>query len=290
MHDPLALNVTPTSGPRHRRPSRAAMALLLIATLTGLLVAAPAEAAAATVQVRGVVQCPAGKPVTGIYIQSSGGGSGFAIKNTHWRTFPGYPHIANVVRNTTMNRPSDVQVHVGCGGTSQKWGSNNKSGTLRVRNRTYVDLNVWCNGQGSCQFPNNRSASPAPPTVNPLTTLGYQCECTWYAAESVKSAIGRYPNWYLGHAKTWADNAQARGWTVTSLPRPGSVVVWPAGVAGASGYGHVGFVHASRINADGTIDLVLSDKNWTRCTVRSGVTVRYHPSMRFIVMPAVSGA
>lgn len=279
-----------TGGAVHRSSlaRRASLVLVLFTLLTGLVSATPA-AAATTVQVRGVVQCPVGQPVTGIWVQSSGGGSGFAVGGSQWRTFPGYPHIANFIRNTTTNLSTDIQVHVGCGGTRQVWASNNKSGSLRVRSKNYLDINVWCNGRGSCSFPNNRSASPAPPTVNPLNSA-YRCQCTWYAAEAVKSRLGRYPNWYLGDAYTWADNAAARGWTVTTLPRPGSVVVWARNTGGMGGYGHVGFLTAPRINADGTIDLIISDKNVIPCAVRTGVTVRYNPAMRFIVLPAVSGA
>ena len=87
--------------------------LLVVLMAAGLLLSptlSSAAGAATNVQVRGVVSCPQGQQVVGIYIKSSGGGSGFATFDREWRRFPGNPHMANFIRYTPMNRPSSVEV------------------------------------------------------------------------------------------------------------------------------------------------------------------------------------
>lgn len=71
--------------------------------------------------------------------------------------------------------------------------------------------------------------------------------CTWYVA----SRIAVPNNW--GNANSWAYYAAQSGWTVSPVPRAGSIAQTPAGYAG-----HVAVVEA--VSADGT-QIKYSDMN-----------------------------
>lgn len=72
--------------------------------------------------------------------------------------------------------------------------------------------------------------------------------CTWYVA----SRISVPSNW--GNANTWAYYAAMSGWTVSSVPRVGSIAQTAAGYAG-----HVAIVES--VNSDGTV--TISEMNAT---------------------------
>ncbi|SJZ55166.1 N-terminal domain of peptidoglycan hydrolase CwlO-containing protein [Pilibacter termitis] len=65
-------------------------------------------------------------------------------------------------------------------------------------------------------------------------------QCTWYVKSYFGSSVGDY--WQNGG--DWASSAAAAGCVVSSTPAPGTVAVFPPGVAGAGGYGHVAVVTA----------------------------------------------
>lgn len=75
-------------------------------------------------------------------------------------------------------------------------------------------------------------------------------QCTWGAAQKWFEASGSYPA-LLGNAEAWGNNAAAAGWTVVDSARDRSIVVFPPGVAGATGYGHVAWVDSVTQRADG---------------------------------------
>jgi len=64
-------------------------------------------------------------------------------------------------------------------------------------------------------------------------------QCTYFA-KSQRPDIGNY--W--GNARHWSSVARANGYSVSSQPRVGDVVVFQAYVQGNSPYGHVGIVTA----------------------------------------------
>jgi len=88
----------------------------------------------------------------------------------------------------------------------------------------------------------------------------YTRECTSYAAWYFNAIEGKA--WYntrpgSGSAWNWPALAQDQGYTVSSTPRVGAIVSWPAGgIFGA--YGHVAIVQG--VNANGTINV--SEYNW----------------------------
>ena len=103
-------------------------------------------------------------------------------------------------------------------------------------------------------------------------TYGY---CTWYVASQI--SIPR--NW--GNANTWAYYARLSGWTVSSVPVPGSIFQTTAGYAG-----HVGIVEAvypngtmfiSEMNAKGYLkrDMTSPGGNWDVVDYRITSTSSY---------------
>ena len=99
--------------------------------------------------------------------------------------------------------------------------------------------------------------------------------CTWYVYNRfAQIGIGIYP--YLGNANQWVDSGQAQGYEISTIPKPGSAVVFMNGVAGASPiYGHVGF--CEYVNSDGSF--LMSEMNfaglylttWRTLTPQSGI-------------------
>jgi surface antigen len=109
-----------------------------------------------------------------------------------------------------------------------------------------------------------------PPADNRIDTpdaYGYLIgECTSYSAWK-RTAIGRSVPRNLGNANTWGTRAANQGYTVSSIPIVGSVMVFPY----LGGYGHVAIVEA--VNGDGTV--AISEYNW----------VPYKYSFRAVVNP-----
>lgn len=63
-------------------------------------------------------------------------------------------------------------------------------------------------------------------------------QCTWY----VKVTFGARVGDYWGNGAQWAASAAADGKIVSATPAVGTVAVFPPGVGGAGGYGHVAVV------------------------------------------------
>ncbi|AEA01571.1 CHAP domain protein [Aerococcus sp. Group 1] len=75
-------------------------------------------------------------------------------------------------------------------------------------------------------------------------------QCTYYVINRLH-ALGKPVPGPMGNANQWAYTASNHGIPVSNTPTVGSVVSFPAGVAGASSYGHVAFVEG--VNPDGSI-------------------------------------
>lgn len=91
--------------------------LAAAAVVTGALVSAtPANAA---VNVSGQVMCVSQANVVGVWIAAASGGSGWATRTD----------VNGYTANYRYSLPNggSYAVHVGCGGTSQNWATNNKS-------------------------------------------------------------------------------------------------------------------------------------------------------------------
>lgn len=91
-----------------------------------------------SITVKGTVNC-ASHPLYGIWVQSSGGGSGFA--SWSWTTSNHYAGTYTRTLSTTL--PTTLQLHVGCGGSRSSWWSDNW--TLSVSDLASVTLNATCN-------------------------------------------------------------------------------------------------------------------------------------------------
>lgn len=95
----------------------------------------------------------------------------------------------------------------------------------------------------------------------------YTRNCTSYSAYKVSQSVGNFHNTMTGpngksgtfsNANNWDNNAQNIGFTVTSSPSQGSIVVWEAYKGGAGSVGHVAYIE--KVNTNGSINL--SEYNW----------------------------
>lgn len=123
-------------------PTAFGIALLVWAAL--LLPAAANPATTTTIYVSGTVSCQ-WHDVTGVWVESGGGGSGWA----DWKIVRGHANIttyAAKVQNTTL--PTNIRLHVGCGGTPQDWWSNNRTPSTSRKGGPLAGsakLNAVCN-------------------------------------------------------------------------------------------------------------------------------------------------
>lgn len=193
-------------------------------------------AAATTVNVAGGVKCSGDQLVTGVWVQSSGGGSGFAS----WYALPGFPSSAQYFMPLSSNTPTPtVSVRVGCGGNPSSWGKTIHSSPFTVGNG--VVLNFVCNtavptGSLACSPP------PSGPQVssNPAGDA-YRGWCTWGSYEQWKANTRYYPN-ISGHANQMDESAESKGFYVERTPYSRSLVVFNGGPYADRQYGHVGWV------------------------------------------------
>lgn len=241
---------------------------LLACIVSSALLSQASPAQAASVTVSGTVRCPSGAAVAGVWVQSTGGGSKFASR---WAQ----PGAATVNGYSATVNSGMVELHVGCGGTSSSWGSD--QWTPRISVSSSRNLNARCSGRVTCAF-------PARPNTTEKGNTFYAGNCTWYAAVKWRAATGRYPSWY-GNAKYWNDNAGAQGWTVLGAPAPRSVVVFEPGVQGAHpSAGHVAWVNSISYRSDGWY-LNVSEMNFKGSGVISTRTVKHVSGMSYIWAP-----
>src|SRR5579864_8120536 len=109
--------------PRPRRPVRLMAISLFAATLVPLTVTA-ASASTATITLSGTVSCVPNNTtnhVEGVWIEVGTGNSG-------WATMAATANSSATVgytRTFTATLPTNIRLHVGCGGTPQSWWSDN---------------------------------------------------------------------------------------------------------------------------------------------------------------------
>lgn len=256
--------------------------LAAVAELTVVPQAEAASQATVTYRIRGTVACPSGQPVVGVWMQSSGGGSGFMT----WTAYPGAPTIARFSSPNAFKFTlgSSIHLNVGCGGTPTRWGSSSRGPSITVKSGSMLYMNAECNGSTCSTFPMENN-TPAAPSTNPGADSK---QCTWRAALYWKEMTGRYPNWN-GNAGYWDDNAAKTGWAVRSWPRPDSIFVRQPKPNSKTDVGHVGWVSDTRVEG-GKLQMRIYDRNsdW-RGSDRDGVWIDFVSGMKFIVAPARSG-
>ena len=224
---------------------------------------AVAGAAPAPLTVTGAVQCAAGRNVVGVWVASTGAGSGWAS----WKDDPGRDDVAYYSRTITSAVAVGVALHVGCGGTARKWLADDRMpGRLSVSpGRQFVinalacgtDLPTLVPGRtliGSCSLP------PAGKGGSLTSDPGDPGNCTCGAAFFWKENTGSYPAWG-GNANVWADastGAPASGWDVVDFPVPHALVVWPSGR-----FGHVAWVTGINWRTSTLRFIDMNGGNWT---------------------------
>lgn len=115
---------------------RQAMLIGLVATLAAGAVAVPNASAATTRTLSGTVACQNGKVAVGLWVESSAGGSKWSDTLTRRA---GSAWIADYTATiTTSTASTNVQLHVGCGGDSVTWWSNNQTVSRTVTGNSSV--------------------------------------------------------------------------------------------------------------------------------------------------------
>jgi surface antigen len=227
----------------------------------------PAAMASTTITVSGTVQCLSGGAVDGVWVASSGGGSGFASKHYLPSSYTEMQYSANVTSG-------DIQLRVGCGGSTPTadWGSTNNS-PWRVLNGSRT-LNAFCNGSGACSWPATGNKS--------TTNLGDAGNCTWEALYLWHAYEGYYPLW-SGNAYQWSTTAAQNKWTVTPVPMSQSIVVFPANATYGS-LGHVAWINSVTISGS-TVLLNITEMNYHGLGIVDTRTVTANSLLRYIVAP-----
>ena len=233
------------------RVKAALLAPLVIGSLLAAVQATGASAAAPEVHVQGSIHCHGGG-VTGIWVNDSAGGSGWA--NYYAFGEDGVPSgdPADVRYGITLPLGT-ISFSVGCGGSTKKWGTTNNSPTANIASMHIPTLaeqivppdfspaytvNLFCgDGQanGPCHYPDpGKSAGQ--------TNRGDKCQCTAAALGWWHRYEGTFPYWSISNAGSWGSTAAASGWDVTTVPMADSIVVFPDFGTGLMDDGHVGWV------------------------------------------------
>ncbi len=266
----------------------------------GLLILPVSASAATNMLVRGTVACSGGQPAVGVWIESSAGGSEWA-NDQSWQYSSVSPNRSYRYFEETVTSPASrtsISLHVGCGGTSLKWGKDLWSAKYPVGSSGRV-INVACDyskasrATGACtQAPIGRNAGSNP-------YVGTAKYCTGGAVYQWYVATGYWPYVHRkrdgsgsGDAKWMDDNAVSNGFRVSSVPHLRAMVVFN----NRSAWGHVGWVtKIYRIGSTVYFDYV--DRNGAGPVDREGrgpdygidrtrIRQVWDSSQRFIVAPA----
>ena len=134
--------------------------------------------------------------------------------------------------------------------------------------------------------PPGSQASPAAATGRTVSyNEGSTGQCTWWAIEEFHRYSALYPDMSDpaddGNAGYWAINAAHNGWTVTGVPVPESIAVFPPGVDGALATGHVAWVTGVS-GGQVTITEMNASAGWNAVDTR---TLIPDNSVRYILAP-----
>jgi hypothetical protein len=228
----------------------------------GVLAADPPSAGAAvSYTIRGTISCNNGQAISGIYMNKTGSGDGFI---TNRQMYPGRTNVAIFHHTFSATLPINVQLSVGCGSgsTPGSWLESNNGPPVAIASGTARNINLWCGGN-SCNGGNVEDNNPAAPSSNRFGN----CWCTHLAADKWKEMTGRFPNWSdsfgsYGNAESWdtrAANTAGTDWTVSSVARPRSLVVFQPTPTNPAG--HVGQVIDVRVR-NGVVEMLVTERNW----------------------------
>jgi uncharacterized protein YraI/surface antigen len=221
-----------------------------------------------SINISGTVECNSGA-VVGIWIQSSGGGSGFA----GWTPLALTARAATYSRTFTTKTPTNIQLRVGCGGTKAAWGSTNYAPTRTVSS-SHV-FNTWCTVA---------SKTCAAPATGKTTTsnMGAAGNCTWEALKLFHDyegwASNKWPYFLPSDAGAWASSAAKASppWSVRAVPAAKAILVF------APSQNHVAWVNS--ISANGS-QLNITEMNHLGLGVVDTRTIAENAAYRFIVAP-----
>ncbi|WP_182377771.1 CHAP domain-containing protein [Nocardioides sp. WS12] len=240
---------------------------------------APAQAAT-TRTVKGTVVCKGGHAVTGVWVQSSNGGSKWASFNR----FAGVAHAAYFTASiTTASSSTSIRLDIGCGlksGTTNTWWSNNSTPNATVTGSRI--LNTRCaeasgNRAVRCTWP------PKGQTVS--SNLGAKGWCTYGALAQWKARAGYYPR-TAGDAGYWDNTTATFGWYVSSVPHVRALVTFEP--SSGSKYGHVAYatnvVHVGNGKFDVTVIEMNANHNGGGFGKYNTFTYRHVPGqMKYVV-------
>ncbi len=198
-----------------------------VAALTVIVTALPCDAQARGVLVTGTVTCspkylrefaPARMSVQGVWVQSSGGGSNFA----GWKPSPADDTTARYSLTVKTKIPTRMSLHVGCGGTPDRWLSDNYT----PRTQPYEDKKLKtvklsaadCN-RGACTFkrasraaawaeahlsgPGAKHAVKGDKPTDDEATKWWKGLCLTFVATAVNTTLGDWPDPTVkGHTST----------------------------------------------------------------------------------------
>jgi len=117
--------------------------------------------------------------VVGVWVESGGGGSGWA---DWWPVDAGHKNIAwyqAKIQNTGL--PTNIRLHVGCGGSSADWWSDNRTGSTSRAGGALTgsaQLNAVC----------NEGTVPPPPGDNQRCWFGYASAVAVWAIHHLSGA------------------------------------------------------------------------------------------------------
>lgn len=221
-----------------------------LATAVLIFSLTPTVASAATTRtITGVVTCANGNAVVGIWVHSTGGGSGWAS----FTKFAGQSNSAYFTKSLKSSGSSTtVKLDVGCGGTAKKWWSNNSTPNATVKGNRV--LNTQCSekaGKGTrCTWP--------PKGVTVPNNRGAAKNCTWGALNWWKGTTGYYPA-TAGNAGNWDNYMPGQGWRISRVPAVRSFVIFEASTHPT--VGHVGWVIGVKHVGSGQFDVTMKEMN-----------------------------
>jgi surface antigen len=260
---------------------------VVLAVVLGVLAVMTPAVAATSVVVQGTVVCNSGREVSGVWIESTGGGSYWAA----WTPYPKNKFAARFTHTVKFSGTSTtVHASVGCGKgrKSGSWASSNATPKAKIT-KDYV-LNAFCadpvSGNGSC------ATAPMKSKNKPGPDNFHDGWCTDGAQQMWLKATGYNPSWN-GNAIAWATNAKAQGYKVTDLPMVNSIWVREYGAPDGRGrdQGHVGWVTEVKLKDD-KIYFKVWEMNYRGKLKETRISPekQLEAKMRFIIAPPAAPA
>ena len=94
--------------------------------------------------------------------------------------------------------------------------------------------------------------APIDPNFTAAINGGAWGNCTYYVYNRVAQLGKPIPSPSMGHAYMWSNSARSMGYSVSRIPKTGTIAVFSQGVAGSDPtYGHVSFVE--KVFSDGSV-------------------------------------